>query len=191
MSYLWAQILNVFKRYPRACICVIASIIFCVMIYLRLQELPVLQEKEEATNKQLDVILRNQAQGAELGEQLTALKRMTAGLASRQMVADSKAENLQFFYDIESKSRASITEIRQLTQEVGDGSLRPKLAEFSGLNFTLSVSGRVAYVMSFLKRMENGKYFVRCNSATLKGNKTLAPDAVDIVLKLEVLSKKP
>lgn len=185
------QIIGFPKRYPRACICVVLSVVFAVMIYLRLQELPVLREQEESDNRKLDVMLRNQSQGAELGEQLTELKRMTAGLANRQMVADDKASNLQFFYNIESKSRASITELRQMAQDAGDGSLRPKLTEFTGLGFNVSVSGRVAYVMSFLKRMENGKYFVRCNSAVLKGNKTLGPDAVDVVLRLEVLSKKP
>lgn len=191
MNFIWSQLTGVFKRYPRAFICVVLSIVFAFLIFFRHQLLPTLQETENTTNKQLDVIMRNQSQGVELGEQLAELKRLTAGMQSRLMVADEKANNLQFFYNIESRSRASMTEITQMSLDTGDGSLRPKLTEFSGLGFNLSVSGRVGYVMIFLKRMENGKYFVRCNSAVLRGNPTLGPDAVDVVLKLEVLARKP
>ena len=191
MSYLWAQFVAMFKRYPRAFICGFLSIILVFLIFFRSQMLPTLQETETTTNKQLDVVMRNQSQGVELGEQLQELKRLTAGMQSRLMVEPDKAANLQFFYDVETKSRANIVELRQMGLDAGDGTLRAKLTEFSGLSFNLSVSGRVGYVMSFLKRMENGKYFVRCNSAVLRGNPTLGPDAVDIVLKLEVLSKKP
>lgn len=191
MNALIAQFLSVFKRYPRAFVCVLLSLIFAVMIAVRAQTLPQLREDEEITNKTLDVIMRNQSQGVELGEQLKELKRLTSGMQNRLMVEADKPTNLQFFYDIETRSRSNIVELSQGALDAGDGSLRPKLTEFSGLSFNLSISGRVGYVMTFLKRMENGKYFVRCNSAVLRGNQSLGPDAVDVVLKLEVLAKKP
>ena len=155
------------------------------------ERLPMLEEKERASSRQLDIVLRNQSQGAELEEQLLELKRLTAGMNGRLMVVEQKAQNLQFFYDIESRSRATINELTQGGVDVGDAVLRPKLTEFTGMSFNLTLSGRIGYIMTFLKRLESGKYFVRCNSALLKGNKTLAPDAVDVVLKLEVLTQKP
>lgn len=186
-----SPVVAVLKKYLQAVVCVVFSIVLIVLIYFRLQALPALEEKEAAGAKRLDVILRNQAQGADLQEELKELKRLTAGMNERLLVVDDKATNLQFFYDIETKSKASIIDLSQGASDAGDGVLRPKLSEFTGLSFYLTMSGRIGYVMNFLKRMESGKFFVRCSSATLKGNQTLAPDAVDVVLKLEVLAKKP
>jgi len=107
------------------------------------------------------------------------------------MQVDAKAQNYQFFYDIESKSKATILSLNQLITNPGDGVLRPKLTEFTGVSFDLTLSGRILYVMNFLKRLEGGKYFVRFNSVTLRGNSAIAEDGVEAVLKLEVLAKKP
>jgi hypothetical protein len=185
------QIKKLFQRYPQMIICGVLSIIFLALIYFRSQSLPSLQEKSSDVAKKLDVMIKNETQGKELADQLSELKRLTSGLNSRLMSVDDKAANAQFFYDIEGRSRASIADLKQGAFDVGDGSLRPKLGQFTGVSFNLSVSGRVMYLMNFLKRLENGKYFVRCNSLTMRGNGTLGPDAMDIVLKLEVLAKKP
>ena len=181
---------SLFRRYPRPIISAILSVVLIILIYFSDKILPGLEDREAEAARKVDVVLKNISQGADLADQLQLLKKLTAGMNGRLVSVDDKAVNYQFFYDIEARSRASISDIHQTTTDIGDGVMRAKLTEFSALGFNLTVSGRIGYVMSFLKRMEGGKYFVRCNSLVLRGNKTLGPDAVDAVLRLEVLSKK-
>lgn len=188
---LWLRTLvEVFKRFPQIFICVGASIILAVLIYSRVQVLTKLNVEQEKINHQLDIVMKNQAQGAELGVQLQELKRLTAGMPGRLMAVDDKAANSQFFYDLESRSRATLVDLRQTMNGQGDGMIRTKLEEFTAVGFTVTVSGRVGYVMSFLKRLEGGKFFARCNSLTLRGSPTVAVDGMEAVLKIEVLAKK-
>lgn len=185
-----SMITNLFKRFPLIFICVGLSLVLGILIYLRTGVHRELVARQEKMNAQLDVIIRNQSQGAELAGQLQELKRLTAGMEGRLMVTDDKAFNSQFFYDIETRSHATISDLRQTPGGQGDGSTRGKLTEFTSVGFNMTVSGRAGYVISFLKRIENGKYFTRCNSVVLKGNPTVGPDGIDATMKLEVLAKK-
>jgi hypothetical protein len=191
MKAIPTSLLAAFQRYPRAFICLGLSLLLVLVIYFRAGQLPQLRTTYDTNAKTLEVMIRNQTQGAELAAQLGELKRLTAGMNDRLMRIDAKASNYQFFYDIEARSRAAIAEVRQLTANAGDGTLRPKLSEFSALGFELTVGGRVGYVMSFLKRLESAKYFVRASSVVFKGDSLLGPDGVEATLKLEVLSSKP
>ncbi len=179
-----------FIKFPRACICVILSLVLGFTVFFRAQELKKSSARYDQTSHYLDVILRNQLQAGALSADLKELTRLTAGLDQRIISADDKAGNYQFFYDIEAKSRATISDLKQLGTDSQSGGLRASLKEFSGTAFDFKLGGRAGYVMLFLKRLESGRYFVRCNSASFRGNPTVGPDGVDVVLKLEVLTKK-
>jgi|GEM_PF-2149278 hypothetical protein len=182
-------IIPVLKRNIGVISCLILSVILLVFIHSRMEDLPELNNQYEQSARTLDVMMKNQAQGSELGAQLAELERLTAGLDSRVMKSDDKAINADFFYAIEKRSHAKIVALKQLSSsQTGDA--RQSLTQFTATAFELSISGRIGYAMSFLKRLENAKYFVRCNDVSIKGDPVLAPDAVDITIKLEVLSKK-
>lgn len=167
------------------------SLILGITIYLRSDTLPALRETFEESSRSLDIMLRNEIHGATLDKDLAELEKLMGKLDARLMDVNTKAQNYQFFYNVERSSRASIDSVSQLPAKPSDGIVRPKLKEFAAVDFDLRFSGRLFWVLNFLKRVEMGEYFVHFKSVKFSGDSAIAPDGLNAVLNLEILARKP
>jgi len=182
-------LIPVLKQNMGAISCLVLAAILLLLIRSQIDDLSDMNARYEESNRALGVMMKNQAQGSELGAQLAELLKLTSGLDGRLMKPDDKAVNAQFFYGLEGRSHARIISLKQQsTSQAADA--RATLSKFTATAFELSLGGRIGYVASFLKKLENSKYFIRCNTISIKGDPVTAPDAIIINLKLEILSQK-
>jgi len=184
------QTQKIIKKHAIGIVSGLLAIVLGCLIYFRSQGLPQLEEDYKESSRTLDIVLRNETQGATLESDLAQLEGLMEKLDNRLMEINTKAQNYQFFYNIERYSRASIDSLDQRTAKPSNGIVRPKLKEFDAIDFDLRFSGRLFDMLNFLKRVEMGEYFVHFKSVKFSGDSAIAPDGLNAVLNLEILAKK-
>lgn len=144
--------------------CVVASIIIAATIYLRSDLLPQ-AEKVFADNSQKAALLAANIEDSEqLKEQHATLVSANQTIADRLIKVGQLAENLQYFYKLESDTGVKI-DIRQVPWAPP---LRnaPKTA-YTPVGFALTATGTYPQVLDLLRRLESGEHYCRVNTCLI------------------------
>ena len=152
------------KKYPVLVVCFGLSVVFGVLLYSRSD----LAAQQQAELDRLSVdgkrYRSNVSNSAQLHEQLDFLIQANQAVKARTLNPDGLAENLQYFYRLESEVGIKYRDLRP-----GAKAAAGKQAVYVPINYTVNIDGSYAQVITFLKHLEQGSYFCRITSASASG----------------------
>lgn len=144
--------------------CVVASLVIAGLIYMRSDLLPD-AEKVFADNAQKAALLAANIEDSEqLPVQHSTLITANQTIANRMIFVGQLAENLQYFYRLESDTGVKLTDIHQVPW-TPPARNAPKTT-YTPVGFVVSAQGTYPQIMDLMRRIENGEHYSReltCN----------------------------
>lgn len=177
-----ADLVNVLKKHPIGVGSLLVIITCGSLLYWRSGDITASQQDLQSSTAQADKMTANVRNANGLAEQVSELQSRSKEIESRLMKASQLADNLQYFYKLETENEIKLVDVRQ------NALPRNSKTQFTGVPFTLSIRGTYVQVMNFLNRLNNGRHFCRINTANLakvEGTKT----DVTLTLNLDLLGQ--
>lgn len=115
-----------------------------------------------------DRLAANVKNAAQLNEQYEALATAGKKIQERAIHASQLANNLQYFYRLETESGIELLDLRQTST----GTVARK-GPANGVAFSVAVKGDYKTLMGWLRRVENGPHYCRMVSVSIASG---APD---------------
>ena len=183
MNAFLQQLLGFFRRYPFVIVCSALAILLWVANYFIWQN-----HKELAAGHQT-----LQRSGEDMLQSLTGHTRVTAEMTAvtsalefieRNLLNEADlAENLGYFYAIESTARIRFTQLNQLSSQP-----QPVGSLFKTVPFALKATGSYRQIMRLLHEMETGPRQLRVRTYSFNQGESGATDTVTMELNVEVLA---
>lgn len=179
------QFLGLIRRYPLVTGCVVLVIALGVGNYF-------LRENQRRLTAGHDSVRKN---GEDMLLSLSGLPRVSTELATVKDATDfidanliregDLAENLGYFYQLETISRVRLNQVGQLSsQPVAAGD------PFVAIPFSIRANGSYRQIMRFIRELETGPRLCRITTYTLSGASSSADeDHIALDLSLEVLGR--
>jgi Tfp pilus assembly protein PilO len=177
------------KKHPFGFLCGAVAIVCAGLIYYRSGAIAELETEYETKSTQAAKMVANVRNAERLPEQLEEIKALTAELESRLINPAGLAVNLQYFYRLEAETGVKID-------------LRPGVAAksktatlYSRNPYSVTVQGSFTQVMTFLRKLEAGRHFVRFTNVNFSksGSNTevlsmaVDSDRMSVAINLELL----
>lgn len=150
------------KKYPVLASCGAVFLVLLVVLYFRSDLISEQQEQLETLSKQNAKQLANIAAGARLDEQLAYLIEANKAVRARALPLGGLAQNLQYFYKIESELGIKYSDVRPLSRPTAS-----KDATYVPLPYTLTLDADFTKVITLLRRLERGEFFCRINTLNI------------------------
>ncbi|HZZ20743.1 MAG TPA: hypothetical protein VFE25_15315 [Opitutaceae bacterium] len=166
--------------------CVIASILIGVALYARSDQLPDAEKILADKAQQGELLAANIEDSAQLKEQHAALVSANSVIADRMIRVGQLAENLQYFYRLESETGTKLTDPRQ-NAWVPPAKNAAK-TNFTLVNFNLGAQGDYTQVLDLLRKLEDGEHFCRVNTLTMKPVSVIRGGPVTISVTFDLLA---
>ncbi len=174
------------RRYPLAIGCGTLSAALLVGLFVRggrSGELAaLLKEKEQEGQRILD----NVRDGSNFAEQYEALVADMRGLESRLIRSSERADNLQYFYRLESETGVKEISLQPVAPAAPDRRRPAAKTLYTGVGFAVSVQGEYTQILKFIGRLESGPHFYRLVRASVGRNKGGGGPAGSLNLMLTV-----
>jgi len=162
-----AEILPFLRKNVICVTCVIVSIAIGVTLYMRSGLLPDAEKVLADKSKQGELIAANIEDAHQLKEQYAAIATANLAIANRMIRVGQLAENLQYFYRLESETGTKLMgDPRQIAWSPPPKNA-PKTA-YTPVGFALSAQGTYTQLMDLLRRLENGEHYCRINACNLR-----------------------
>lgn len=163
------QLLSAVKKNPLIVACIFVALLIAVGMYLRgglESEIGAeLEEKSRAGQR----MTNNLKFSVRLDEQLSQITESREKMESRLVDAGQLAENLRYFYALESSTDTKLTDLRQMTDATSMTDAKKKAGKtaYQPIGYAVSLTGNYQQVVAFLQQLEGGKHFCRINSASM------------------------
>ena len=182
MNESFQRFINWVKRSPFLFICILLSVGLSIANYF-------LWKRQQELNAQHEEVRRN---GENMFSALSSHARLTSELATvddalkqiddNLIVETDLAENLGYFYQIETLSRVRLTQLNQLSSQPVDES------PYKSIPFSMRATGSYPQLVSFIRELETGPRQLRIKTfdfsrAEIKSN------ALALNLTVELLGK--
>jgi hypothetical protein len=157
------ELIAFLKKNVIAVSCVLASIAIVVVIYLRSDELPDTEKVFNDNSQQAALLQANIEDSEHLEEQHASVVASVDKMNDRMIHVGQLAENLQYFYKLESDTGAKL-EPRQVPW-IPPSPNAPKTT-YTPVTFSLTAQGTYAQELDLLRRLEGGEHYCRiltCN----------------------------
>jgi hypothetical protein len=153
------------KKYPVLAISGLIVLMLLAVLYFRSDLIEAQQIEFDKYSLESARYRANIANYVQLQEQLNFLTQANKIIRDRALTVDGLAQNLQYFYRLEAEIGIKYLDLRPGTRAPGGR----KAVPYVPLNYIVNVQGDFAQVMTFLRRLEQGAYFCRVNSAVASG----------------------
>jgi len=177
MSINTQALIGGLKKYPLLVISALMTLVLLGTLYARSG---LIEAQQEELNKYLAEGSRHRANilnAAQLQEQLDFLIQANKAVKDRALTAGGLAQNLQYFYRLEAEVGIKYLDLRPGSRFSGKSSV------YVPLNHIVNVEGSFTQIITFLRRLEQGAYFCRINTASASSNE----DVVTLNLNLDLL----
>ena len=177
MSINTQALLGGFKKYPLLVISVLMILVLLGILYARLG---LIEAQQAELDKYLAEDSRHRANISNTGqlqEQLDFLIQANKAVKDRALAAGVVAQNLQYFYRLEAEVGIKYLDLRPGSRLSG------KSSTYVPLNHIVNVQGSFTQIITFLRKLEQGVYFCRINSALASSD----GDVVTLNLNLDLL----
>jgi Tfp pilus assembly protein PilO len=175
------QLFSQIRRYPLVSICSALVILLGTASYF-------LWQSQQELSVGHDSVRRN---GEDMLLSLSGLPRVSSELASVKEAADfidanliregDLAENLGYFYQLETASRVRLAQLGQLSSQPA-----PADAAFIAIPFSIRASGSYRQVLRFIHELETGPRLCRVTAYALTGGED---DKVQLDISVEMLGR--
>jgi len=169
------------RRYPLVTVCLVLILLLGAANYF-------LRQSQAALAASHDTVRRN---GEDMLLSLSGLSRVSAEFASVKEATDfidanliregDLAENLGYFYQLETVSRVRLSQLSQLSSQPAAAD-----APFIAIPFSIRASGTYRQVVRFLHELESGPRLCRVTTYSLTGS---GDEQVQLDLSLEMLGR--
>jgi hypothetical protein len=146
--------------------CVAVSVLIGFALYYRNDNLPLAEKVLADRAKQGELLAANIEDSADLKEQHAALVEANNAITDRMIHTGQLAENLQYFYKLESDTGTKLSDPHQSSYNPPAKSAAK--TNFIAIGFTLSAQGDYGQLIDLVRKLENGDHYCRINSLSLK-----------------------
>jgi hypothetical protein len=166
--------------------CVIASILIGVVLYLRSDALPDAEKILAEKAQQGELLAANIEDSAQLKEQHAAMVASNAIIDDRMIRVGQLAENLQYFYRLESETGTKLTDPRQ--NAWSPPAKNAVKTNYTIVNFNLTAQGDYGQVLDLLRKLEDGEHYCRVNTLNMRPVSTTRGGPITIQLSFDLLA---
>lgn len=181
-----ADLVALIKKHPASFACLLLCLASGVVIYLRYGNISAGQAELEAKSTELSRMTANIRNAVGLADQVAEVQASTKELESRLLKAGQLADNLQYFYRLETENGVKLVDVRQNSL-----ARNTRAVAYVGIPFNVSVQGTYTQVTNFLNRLQNGRHLCRINTANVSKAAAAgsAGPLVNLSLNLELLGQ--
>lgn len=165
--------------------CAVVSVGIGITLYLRSGELPDAEKVLGEKSKQGELIAANIEDSKQLKDQHAAIVAANQAIANRMIRVGQLAENLQYFYRLESETTTKYTDLRQIAW-IPPAKNAPK-TNYTSVGFSLTARGTYVQLMDLLRRLENGEHYCRVMTCNLRPNAEGRGSALAMTMNVELL----
>ncbi|MEO6004513.1 MAG: hypothetical protein ABIZ04_09140 [Opitutus sp.] len=168
------------KKYPFRAVCILTAAVAGAGAYVVSDR--VVQARELLAQKTVDGerLETNVRDAGQLPEQLEALTSAVAKIQAKLIRAGQLANNLQYFYRLETESGVELLDVRPT------GSVK---GPYQGVGFNVSVKADYLTLLGYLRRLENGPHFCRILSTGIAAPSPDRAGPLTLSLSLELLGQ--
>jgi Tfp pilus assembly protein PilO len=177
MSIKTQALIGGLKKYPLLVISALVALVLLGTLYSRSGLIEAQQEELDKYLAESSRHRANIANAAQLQDQLNFLIQANKAVKDRALTAEGLAQNLQYFYRLEADVGIKYLDLRPGSKYTGKSSI------YVPLNHIVNVQGSFTQIITFLRRLEQGVYFCRINTASASSN----GDVVTLNLNLDLL----
>ena len=177
-----SRLVALVRRYTLVSSCLALIVLLAVANYF-------LRESQTALTTSHDTVRRN---GEDMLLSLSGLPRVSTEYASVKEATDfidanliregELAENLGYFYQLETLSKVHITQLGQLSSQPGAAD-----APYIAIPFSIRATGTYRQVLRFIHELESGPRLCRVTTYGLTGG--TGEDRVQLDLNIEMLGR--
>lgn len=170
------------KKYPIIIGAGVVIIILVSVLYLRSDLLSAGQAELEKYTIENDRYRLNITNSAQMQDQLNFLNQANKAVAERALSSDGLAQNLQYFYRLESEMSVKYTDLRPIGRAAPSRAKGAAAPVYVPLGYVVNVQGSYVQVINYLRKLEQSVYFCRINSASISGSGTAATLSLNLDL---------
>lgn len=176
------------KKNLIAVVCVLISIGVGLALYLRSDLLPEAEKKFGEDAEKAALLAANIQNMEQLKEQHGSIVASNQKMVDRMIRVGQLAENLQYFYRIESDTNAKLTDLRQNPwYPPGRGASK---TVYKVVSFNVTAQGTYSQLMDMLRRVESGEHYCRVTSFGMRPTGDIRGSAITMNLSLELLASQ-
>jgi hypothetical protein len=165
--------------------CAIVSIGIGFVLYYRGDNLPDAEKVLAARTKEGELLAANIEDSSQLKEQHAALVAANEAISNRMIHVGQLAENMQYFYRLESATSTKLTDPRQLSWNPPPKNA-PK-TNFTPIGFALNAQGDYGQELDLLRRLEIGEHYCRIISLKIRPQSDMRGGALLMTLSLDLM----
>lgn len=166
--------------------CVVVSILIGFALYYRSDLLPDAEKVLGEKTKQGELLAANIEDSAQLKEQHAALVAANEAISERMLHVGQLAENLQYFYKLESDTGTKLSDPHQIPWS--PPAKAAAKTNFTAIGFTLTAQGDYGQLMDLLRKLENGEHYCRVITCSIRpANLDLRGGPLLMSLSLELM----
>lgn len=178
------QWIGVARRHPISTICAVICLLCLIacwfihgnMVWLELEHKQVAQDSDLAQSSLLS--------GPSVKQERLAALAITRQIEDNLVVEDNLAENLQYFYKIEDRTKAHVMELRPLNSVTSNSR-----ALYRRVPFSIRVSGTYEQAVGFLYAIETGPRLAAITNVSVR-RRDPTSSAVILDMNLEFLGRR-
>jgi Tfp pilus assembly protein PilO len=181
-----ADLLEKIRRFPIPVISGAIVLLCLLAYYFRMDLITELDGKQNEVLNRRDQMDLNLVAGGNLADHIAEMRSQYAVLETRVVQPSELANNLNYFYQLETNTSVGLAELKQ---NAASDKPAPKKT-LGGIGFTVSMGGRFAQMVSVFDELENGARFYRLRSFNLERGRD-GQAAVQLSLNIELLGWQP
>lgn len=181
-----ADLMEKIRRFPVPVISGAIVIVCLLAYYFRIDLITRLDAEQNDVLNQRDQVDLNLVAGGNLAEHMTEMRAQFAALEARVVQPSELANNLNYFYQLESNTSVGLVELKQ---NAGSDKPAPKKT-LGGIGYSVSMGGNFKQMVSVFNELENGSRIYRLRSFNLERGRE-GQSAVQLSLSLELLGWQP
>jgi hypothetical protein len=153
--------------------------------YLRMDLISDLEISQDEASRQANQVDMNIVAGSTLADHVAQIRAKAAELDARVIDPTELANNLKYFYSLESETGVSLADLRQNPPApAAKGAVKPM---FRGVGYNVVLSGTFAQAVAYLSELENGSRLYSLKNFNLQRGHEANQAAVTLSLNLELL----
>lgn len=169
------------KKYPIIAVCVIATVVLFGFLYFRGGLLSEQRTAVESLSLESNRYNQNIANAAQLQAQVKFLVDANRAAMERSLSAAVPAQNIQYFYRLESE-----VGLKNIKLNYGTHNVPSSGKSYAPFPHEVSLDGTFVQAITFLHQLEQGAYFCRVRRAAL----SLNGERVTLHLNFDLLGSK-
>jgi Tfp pilus assembly protein PilO len=177
-----------YKKYPVGVIASAVAVVILGLFFYRHAALAEMQTQVEQRTSDGQRQATNSNYASSLDAQLQSMEVANTTVASRLINPNDLANNLQYFYKLETEAGVKLLNTPRPASE----GIKTSKGLYVPVQYAVSVQGSYSQVLTFLRKLEQGVYYCRvkgavCSQAQQANEK--APAEVVLSLTVELLGR--